>query len=77
MSAMGRSSKTSTNVESRDAAVGAGRGIVLRLVLLAGLLVAAAPARAVTAWSDRPPLRRGGQPHSAQAQVFTIVRRRR
>ena len=46
MSAMGRPSKTSTNVESTDAAVGAGRGIVLLLVLLAGLLVAAAPARA-------------------------------
>ena len=43
---MSRPSKTSANVESRDAAVGAGRGIVLLLVLLAGLLVAAAPARA-------------------------------
>ena len=46
MSAIGRPGKTTTNVESRDAAVGAGRRIVLLLVLLAGLLVAAAPARA-------------------------------
>ena len=42
---MGRPRKTSTNLKSSDAAVGARRGIVL-LVLLLGLLVAAAPARA-------------------------------